>query len=62
MLARFRGAFHQVPPPYSAKKVAGVPAYKLARRKQPVELAAVPVVVERLDLLALEDGVAKLRR
>ena len=28
----------QMPPPFSAKKIAGVPAYKLARKKQEVEL------------------------
>src|SRR5438477_4720505 len=28
---RFTGAIRQVPPPFSAKKIAGVPAYKLAR-------------------------------
>src|SRR2546422_4615089 len=31
-LARFRGKFLQTPPAVSAKKVAGKPAYKLARK------------------------------
>src|SRR5215469_12921167 len=31
-LSRFRGEFSQVPPPVSAKKVGGKPAYELARR------------------------------
>ena len=29
-----------MPPPFSAKKIAGTPAYKLARRQKPVELEA----------------------
>src|ERR1700680_3348777 len=34
--ARFRGVIEQMPPPFSAKKVHGVPAYKLARKKKEV--------------------------
>lgn len=47
-LASFRGRSMQVPPPVSAKKIAGIPAYKLARKKIPVELK--PVEVELSDL------------
>lgn len=47
-LDRFRGSFLQTPPPVSAKKVNGVPAYKLARKQQPVELAPVSVEVKSL--------------
>jgi tRNA pseudouridine55 synthase len=49
-LARFTGRFLQTPPPVSAKKVGGVPAYKLARRQMPVDLPAVEVEVKRLDI------------
>jgi len=31
---KFIGLIQQVPPPFSAKKIQGVPAYKLARKKQ----------------------------
>jgi tRNA pseudouridine55 synthase len=48
LLARFRGRILQTPPPVSAKKVNGVPAYKLARRNEEVELP--PVEVEVADL------------
>src|ERR1035438_1951658 len=34
LAAGFVGTLQQVPPPFSAKKVQGVPAYKLARKKQ----------------------------
>jgi tRNA pseudouridine55 synthase len=49
-LNEFRGSFLQTPPPVSAKKINGVPAYKLARKQQSVELAPVPVEVKSLVL------------
>jgi tRNA pseudouridine55 synthase len=58
-LANFRGVFEQTPPPISAKKVAGTPAYKLARKQQPVELA--PVRVEVYSLILLEHTGAEAR-
>jgi tRNA pseudouridine55 synthase len=53
-LAAFHGAGLQTPPPYSAKKVGGERAYRLARRQSPAALAPVPVTVSRLTLLAAE--------
>jgi tRNA pseudouridine55 synthase len=38
--AGFAGEIEQTPPPVSAKKVDGTPAYKLARQGKPVELKA----------------------
>ncbi len=60
-LCGFRGTFEQMPPPYSAKKVAGVPAYKLARKNQPTELAAVMVTVHALTLLGVDAGLVRLQ-
>ncbi len=40
LATKFTGIIEQMPPPYSAKKVGGVPAYKLARKKQEVALKA----------------------
>ena len=51
---RFRGEIQQVPPPVSAKKVAGRPAYELARKGQPVELEPVTIEVYDLQLLGVE--------
>ena len=48
VLAKFRGSFLQTPPPYSAKKIASVPAYEKARKKQPVDLTPVEVTVREL--------------
>jgi tRNA pseudouridine55 synthase len=52
-LQAFRGVLHQVPPPFSAKKVGGTPAYKLARGKISVDLKPVEVTVYSLDVLEL---------
>jgi tRNA pseudouridine55 synthase len=50
VLAQFRGTIMQTPPPFSAKKVAGTPAYRLARKHIAVELAPVEVRVLALTL------------
>ncbi|MGH9670459.1 MAG: tRNA pseudouridine(55) synthase TruB [Terriglobales bacterium] len=51
---QFRGRIEQMPPPFSAKKIQGVPAYKLARRKQEVPLKPVTVEVLEFEILCLE--------
>lgn len=53
-LARFRGNIVQIPPPVSAKKIGGTPAYKLARKNIPVELKPVEVTIHSLELLSVE--------
>jgi len=55
-LPAFTGVIQQVPPDYSAIKVAGQRAYDLARRKEAVELAARPVHVVSFTLLATPDS------
>ncbi len=51
---QFTGRVMQTPPPYSAKRVGGTRAYKLARQKQTVELAPVEIEVYALELLGIE--------
>src|SRR5688572_8344198 len=58
LLSEFVGTYEQRPPAFSAKKVSGVPAYRLARRGRIVELATVPVTVHRLELLSVEGAFA----
>jgi tRNA pseudouridine55 synthase len=53
-LARFRGAYAQRPPAYSAVKIAGERAYRRARRGEPVTLAPRPVEVLQFELTGLE--------
>ncbi|HUR52892.1 MAG TPA: tRNA pseudouridine(55) synthase TruB [Gemmataceae bacterium] len=54
VLSRFVGEIEQVPPAYSALKVAGARAHDLARRGQSPELAARRVSVYAVRLLAYE--------
>ena len=54
-LPRFAGAIEQVPPAFSAIKVAGERAYDLARAGEAVDLKARMVTVHRLDLLERPD-------
>jgi tRNA pseudouridine55 synthase len=61
VLAEFRGSYPQMPPPHSAKKVGGTPAYKLARRKQLADLKPVPVTVHALEALAVEGDLLRVR-
>jgi len=49
-LDEFRGRFLQTPPPVSAKKIGGVPAYKLARQNVAVDLKPVEVEVKQLQV------------
>ena len=55
---RFKGETEQMPPPYSAKKIAGTPAYKLAREGKAVELKAAKVRITSLEIVALEGSEA----
>ena len=61
LASRFRGRIEQMPPPFSAKKIAGVPAYKLARKKKDVELKPVQVEIKEFDILSLDSDRASFR-
>ena len=60
-LASIVGEIEQIPPAYSAKKVAGERAYALARRGEDVDLKPVRVSVHAADLLDFTGGVATVR-
>ncbi|MDT5155906.1 MAG: tRNA pseudouridine55 synthase [Acidobacteriota bacterium] len=55
-LAALRGDIEQVPPMYSAKKVAGKKLYELARRGEEVERKAVHIRISEFEISAAEDG------
>lgn len=55
-LAAFRGQINQVPPQFSAVKVDGERAYDLAREGEAMDLAARPLWVDRLDVIARRDA------
>src|SRR5262245_33136730 len=51
-VAKFVGRLQQLPPPFSAKKIAGGPAYQLARKGKEVELKPKEVEVKQLQITA----------
>jgi tRNA pseudouridine55 synthase len=55
---RFHGEMEQLPPPFSAKKIGGTPAYKLARAGKPVDLKAARIRISSFEIVALEGGEA----
>ena len=56
---RYRGEMEQMPPPFSAKKIDGKPAYKLARAGKPVELKPAKVRIESFEISALHGADAQ---
>ena len=59
LLPEFQGTIQQLPPAYSAKKIAGVAAYKKARKGQAVELAPVTVTISELQVLQVDGPLVK---
>ena len=60
-LESFRGTFEQFPPVYSAKKIDGIRAYKLARKRMAVQPSAVRVTVHHLAIENCNDGLVVVR-
>lgn len=56
-----RGVTQQTPPPVSAKKIDGRPAYELVRKNIAVELKPVEVTIYALDVLWLKGAEAGVR-
>jgi tRNA pseudouridine55 synthase len=61
LAARFRGVIEQMPPPFSAKKIHGVPAYKLARKQKEVVLKAMQVEIKEFEILRVSEDRAAFR-
>src|SRR6266550_8700932 len=59
--AHFQGVIEQIPPPFSAKKIHGVPAYRLARKHEEVPLKAVQVEIKEFEILDAEGDHASFR-
>jgi tRNA pseudouridine55 synthase len=58
---QFQGIIEQTPPPFSAKKIAGVPAYKLARKNKEVILKPVQIEIKEFEILDITGDDAKDR-
>jgi tRNA pseudouridine55 synthase len=55
---RFHGELDQMPPVFSAKKINGVPAYKLARDGKDVPVKPARITIHGFELLSLEGDTA----
>lgn len=60
-LEQFRGAIMQVPPVFSAVKINGKRAYKMARKGEAPELKAKPIVISELELLDFDPATCSAR-
>ncbi|HWZ46525.1 MAG TPA: tRNA pseudouridine(55) synthase TruB [Candidatus Saccharimonadales bacterium] len=58
---RHVGHIQQMPPPFSAKKIGGIPAYKLARKKQEVVLEPKAVEIKELEITGWNGSEARFR-
>jgi tRNA pseudouridine55 synthase len=58
-LPALTGRILQLPPVYSAKKINGVAAYKLARQDKPVEMKPVEVEVSRFEVQSVSGDRAR---
>lgn len=59
--ARFLGESMQMPPAFSAKKIGGKPAYKLAREGKSPELTAAKVRIDCFEVTAMEGAEARFK-
>jgi len=59
--SRFHGEMEQMPPAYSAKKIDGKPAYKLAREGKPVELKTATIRIASFEIVALAGAEARFQ-
>ena len=57
--SRFSGEMQQMPPPFSAKKIAGTPAYKLARAGKPVDLKPALIHIVGFQIIRLDGAEAQ---
>jgi tRNA pseudouridine55 synthase len=57
----FHGAFDQVPPSHSAKRLGGHKAYDLARQAAPMTLRAVPVTARSIEITGREGALVHVR-
>ena len=58
---KFCGMLQQMPPPFSAKKIQGIPAYKLARKRKEVKLEPVQVEVKKFEITSCDGDRAQFR-
>jgi tRNA pseudouridine55 synthase len=57
----FLGRIQQMPPRFSAKKIEGVPAYKLARKNQEIELKPKQVEIKEFEIIGWDGQKAQFQ-
>lgn len=60
-MRQLTGSLNQVPPPFSAKKIGGVPAHRLARRGRPVVVAPSRVEVYAFEMTKFDPKAIEFR-
>jgi tRNA pseudouridine55 synthase len=55
------GTLDQIPPPFSAKKIGGAPAYKLARKNREVKMAPARVEVRKFAMVGFDPPLMTFR-
>ena len=60
-IQKFLGEITQTPPPYSAIKIQGTPAYKLARKGKHINMPDRKITIHELELLEFTPPFVKLR-
>jgi tRNA pseudouridine55 synthase len=61
LASRFQGMIEQMPPLFSAKKIRGVPAYKLARKRIEISLKPIQVEIKEFEISRAENDRASFR-
>ena len=61
VVQKFTGEIKQIPPKFSAKKIGGVSAYKLAREGQEVSMKECAVRVDAIDVISFKWPELKMR-
>lgn len=61
VIMQFEGGYEQMPPDYSALKINGQRAYKLARAGEVVALSPRSVQLDSINLISFDGNVARLR-
>jgi tRNA pseudouridine55 synthase len=59
LAAPFHGEMQQTPPVFSAKKINGIPAHKLARAGKPVEVKPATIRIHEFQLESLDGDTAR---
>ena len=61
LATKFHGEMDQMPPVFSAKKINGVPAYKLARAGKEAAVKPARITIHNFELTCLEGDIAAFR-